>query len=270
MNKQRVLTVNKKINILFLLLGIVTIRSHAMEEREYPIAPMAYYGLAIGSYRQSEEKRACYVPEEIISCINEVEIPLDKKLIDGLQTLFCTYCEQHGMSKAGPPTDLLPFITFSMEVRKQNYSKEQQYSKWSQFIAKSNFVPKAMKQEEIAIMATYWKQEIDRRSFYWVKKQDIARYLMKHIWVGLENDKSTIGIMLEDQFSPPLEDSDGLLTQFVLGLQEGIVEQLWGNMRLQIKDAKVIQAPSTSNNLLVKNLFNICGIAYDSTCFMGK
>lgn len=209
---------------------------------------MFFYGLSNRQYQQNRAKQVCKVPEEIKSCINSVELPLNIELMKNLWNSF-----SNAIPNALPKT-----------FEYQQYNFDQQWAKWVLFVKEydENF------EEHTPLeVLCHWQQEIRKNDFYWLPKQAITRHLMDHLWLEMKNGTVRIGFVLaNNKYGPVLEDKEGLLTQFVLSLQVGIVENLWKNKKIIIQDGCVTKVPENYNNLQIDQLFSICGINKHPEC----
>lgn len=231
-----------KFAALFLIAIIMGNTTEAMSS-------MFYYGLGNRRCHQNRTKQVCAVPAEIIACIKSVEIPLRVELVKTLWNSF---------SKAVPNN--LP-DTFQY----QQYDFDQQLAKWKLFTREMDMT---FDQDLPLETLRYWHQEIKENKFYWLPKRTIAHHLMSHLWLEMNNNTVNIGFVLPNNlYGPTVEDTAGLLTQFMLALQVGVVENLWRNKQITVEGGYVTKAPEYYNNLQIDQLFSVCGIM---TCLASK
>jgi hypothetical protein len=235
-----------KVSTFFLIAIIMVNTVEAMKSSSS--SALFYYGLGNVHCHQKREKQECVVPDEIKACVSAVELPLSVELMKNLWKSF---------------SDEVPGCmpdTFEY----QRYSLEEQWKKWVLFVREcdKNF------EKRISLeLLCHWQQEVRKNNFYWLSKQTIARNLMNHLWLEMKNGTAEIGFMSNNTYGPVLEDKEGLLTQFILGLQVGVVENLWKNKKIVVENGCVIQVAENYNNLQIGQVLSICGIKGKSNLY---
>lgn len=231
---------------------------------------MSLYGLANGFYNNVRPKRPCAINPKLLEYINDVEMPIRKSIVDWLYertkttdmaSFITQLCSIEGQQKKWNL-----FVKEIASITAQSYSSKDQIKKFK-LLAKDN-QPNGIHYFEDKC---FWQEEIKKKELYWISKKNIAQNIMSYLSLDTSNrGKASISIGPSDKPEDILYDPDGLLTQFVLGLKEGVEETLLNRNNLIINGTAIVKAPEQCAGLLVKRLFCICGINHQQCEFHQK